>query len=60
MLPVGIPGMIGVVETVMSTLYTVMGVPPNLSVAATLMIRVVMLWFQATLGGLFTLILQKR
>jgi len=60
MLPVGIPGMIGVVETVMSTLYTVMGVPPNLSVAATLMIRMVMLWFQATLGGLFTLILQKR
>lgn len=59
MLPVGIPGMVGVVESVMATLYTVMGVPPNLSIAATLMIRVVMLWFQVLLGGFFTFLLQK-
>ncbi|MGP3667805.1 MAG: lysylphosphatidylglycerol synthase transmembrane domain-containing protein [Candidatus Bathyarchaeota archaeon] len=59
MLPVGIPGMIGVVETIMPILYNVMGVPLNLGIAATLMIRLVMLWFQAALGGIFTLITQK-
>ncbi|MGQ9781176.1 MAG: lysylphosphatidylglycerol synthase transmembrane domain-containing protein [Nitrososphaeria archaeon] len=50
--PIGIPGMVGVVETVMSGLYVIAGVPLSLSVAATVMIRLIMMWLEALVGGL--------
>ncbi|RLG91478.1 MAG: hypothetical protein DRO36_04170 [Candidatus Hecatellales archaeon] len=59
MIPIGIPGMVGVVESVMASLYTVIGVPLSLSIAATLMIRAVMFWFQVFMGGVSTILLQK-
>jgi len=52
MIPVGIPGMIGIVETVMATLYSLVGIPSAISVAATLMIRIVMLWFEIAIGSI--------
>ncbi|MEM2740281.1 MAG: flippase-like domain-containing protein, partial [Candidatus Bathyarchaeia archaeon] len=52
MIPVGIPGMVGVVETVMATLYSLAGIPSAISVAATLMIRIVMLWFEVAIGSI--------
>jgi len=59
MIPVGIPGMVGVVESIMSTLYTATGVPINLSVAATLLIRAIILWFQILVGGILTFRLKE-
>jgi len=59
MVPIGIPGMVGVVESAMSTLYMAAGVSTNLSVAATLMIRIIMLWFQVLVGGILTLKLRE-
>ncbi len=58
--PVGIPGMVGVVETVMSGLYAVSGVPLSLSVAATVMIRLIMMWLEALIGGLVFVGYSKR
>lgn len=52
MIPIGIPGMIGVVETIMAALYSLVGIPSAISVAATLMIRIVMLWFEIAIGGI--------
>ncbi|MEM3403052.1 MAG: flippase-like domain-containing protein [Nitrososphaeria archaeon] len=51
-IPIGIPGMVGFVETIMSGLYVISGIPLGLSVAATVMIRLVMMWFEALIGGL--------
>jgi len=48
--PVGIPGEIGLTEIVMITLYTVLGVPPAISAAATVLIRVLTLWFKLLMG----------
>jgi len=58
--PIGIPGMVGVVETVMSGLYVVSGIPLSLSVAATVMIRLVMMWFEAFIGGVIFLLYSRR
>ena len=58
--PIGIPGMVGVVETVMSGLYVVSGIPLSLSVAATVMIRLVMMWFEALIGGIIFLLYSRR
>jgi uncharacterized protein (TIRG00374 family) len=59
-IPVGIPGMIGIVETVMSGLYVASGIPLSLSVAATVMIRLVMMWFEALIGGIVFLAYSRR
>jgi len=59
-IPIGIPGMVGFVETVMSGLYTIAGVPFGLSVAATVMIRLVMMWFEALVGGLIFWLYSRR
>jgi uncharacterized protein (TIRG00374 family) len=58
MISVGIPGMVGIVETVMATLYSLVGIPSAISVAATLMVRMVMLWFEIAIGGIALLLLR--
>jgi uncharacterized protein (TIRG00374 family) len=58
MIPVGIPGMVGIVETIMATLYSLVGIPSAISVAATLMIRMVMLWFEIAIGSIALLLLR--
>jgi hypothetical protein len=59
-LPLGIPGMVGIQETVMSGLYTISGIPLGLSVAATIMIRLVMTWYEALVGGTLFVLYSRR
>ncbi len=48
--PVGIPAEIGVTEIAMTTLFGVFGVPLNVSAAATVLIRIVSVWFRFLIG----------
>ncbi|MEM3786184.1 MAG: flippase-like domain-containing protein [Nitrososphaeria archaeon] len=59
-IPIGVPGMVGIVETIMSGLYTLAGIPLSVSVAATMMIRVIMMWFEALIGGIAFALYAKR
>lgn len=51
--PAGIPGDIGVVEIVMTTLYRLLlpGIPPATIAAATILIRALTLWIKLVIGG---------
>jgi uncharacterized protein (TIRG00374 family) len=49
-IPLGIPGEVGFMEIVMTILYTLLGVPIAISAAATLLTRVVTLWFKLIVG----------
>jgi len=60
MIPIGVPGMIGVVEVTMIALYTATGIPPAVGAAGTLLIRIVMLWFEALVGGFTTYLVVLR
>jgi glycosyltransferase 2 family protein len=59
MLPIFLPGGIGVVDILMTTLYMTVGIPKQASAGATIMVRFVTLWFLTTLGGLVTIYLVK-
>ncbi|WP_174591537.1 lysylphosphatidylglycerol synthase transmembrane domain-containing protein [Methanocella conradii] len=59
MLPIFLPGGIGVVDIVMTTLYMTVGIPMESAAGATIMVRFVTLWFLTTVGGLATLYLVK-
>jgi len=50
-IPIGIPGEVGIPEIVMTTLYTLLGVPIAMSAVATLLIRVLTLWVKLLIGG---------
>jgi len=49
-IPLGVPGEVGLVEIVMTSLYTLMGVPIHMSAVATLLIRVLTLWVRLLVG----------
>ena len=49
-IPIGVPGEVGVVEIVMTGVYGLFGVPLGISVAATVLIRVLTVWFRFLLG----------
>jgi len=49
--PLGIPGEVGLVEIVMTSLYTLFGVPIALSAVATVLIRILTLWVRLLIGG---------
>lgn len=49
-IPLGIPGEVGFMEIVMTTLYALLGVPIVVSAAATVLTRVVTLWFKLVVG----------
>jgi len=51
-IPLGIPGEVGLLEVVMATLYTLLGIPIAVSVVATILIRVLTLWTRLLIGGL--------
>lgn len=59
MLPIFLPGGIGVVDIVMTTLYVTVGMSKNAAAGATIMVRIVTLWFLTALGGLITLYLTR-
>ena len=48
--PLGIPGEVGLVEIVMTSLYGLLGVPLGISAAATVLIRVLWVWLRLLLG----------
>jgi len=59
MLPIFLPGGIGLVDIIMTTLYMTVGIPKEDAAGATIMVRLVTLWFLTTVGGLVTLYLVK-
>ncbi|MFQ6087008.1 MAG: hypothetical protein ACE5OV_03200, partial [Candidatus Bathyarchaeia archaeon] len=55
-IPVGIPGEIGIVEILMTTLYTILlpdvpGVTPAIVTVATILIRALTLWAKLIISG---------
>jgi hypothetical protein len=60
MLPLFLPGGVGLVDIVMSTLFTAIGLPMHSAVAATIIIRLIQLWLLTALGGLATAYLVKK
>jgi len=59
MLPLFLPGGIGVVDIVMTTLYMTVGIQKETAAGATMIVRFVTLWFLTAVGGLVTLYLVK-
>ena len=49
-IPVGIPFEVGIPEATMTTLYIAMGVDPALSATATILTRIITLWFRFFVG----------
>jgi hypothetical protein len=49
-IPIGVPGEVGLVEIVMTSLYGLLGVPLGISAAATVLIRILWVWFRLLLG----------
>jgi len=60
MLPIFLPGGVGLVDIVMSTFFTAIGLPAHSAVAATILIRIIQLWLVTAIGGLATAYLVKK
>ncbi|MDM7913286.1 MAG: flippase-like domain-containing protein [Methanotrichaceae archaeon] len=60
MLPLFLPGGVGLVDIVMITLFTAIGVPMHSAVAATILTRLIQLWLLTALGGAATAYLVKK
>jgi len=59
-LPLGLPGGVGLVEILMTALFSAVGVSIYDAAAVTILIRLVQLWFLALLGGISTVHLLRR
>jgi len=59
MLPIFLPGGIGIVDIIMTTLYMTVGITKEAAAGATILVRFVTLWFLTTVGGIMTLYLAK-
>jgi uncharacterized protein (TIRG00374 family) len=53
-IPLGIPGEVGLTEIVMSSFYTMLGIPIDIAAAATILISLVTTWFKLFVGYLAT------
>lgn len=60
MLPLVLPGGVGLVDIVMITLFSAVGVPMQYAVAATILSRLIQLWFLTIVGGIATAYLLKK
>jgi hypothetical protein len=60
LLPTFLPGGVGLVDIVMTMLYRSMGVPSIQAAGATILIRLVTLWFLTATGGFMTLYLARH
>jgi uncharacterized protein (TIRG00374 family) len=49
-IPIGIPFEVGLPEAVMTTLYISMGINPALAATATILVRIITLWFRFFIG----------
>ena len=52
--PLGVPGEVGLVEIVMTSLYALLGIPLGISAAATVLIRLLRVWLRLLVGFLVT------
>jgi uncharacterized protein (TIRG00374 family) len=59
LLPTFLPGGIGLVDIIMTSLYLAMGIPKVAAAGATIMVRLVTLWFLTSVGGLVTVYLLR-
>lgn len=50
-IPIGVPGEMGVLDVIMASLYTLLGVPIAVSAVATVLIRALTLWMRLLIGG---------
>jgi len=53
-IPLGVPGEVGLTEIVMTTSYHLIGIDIEISAAATVLIRVLTLWFRLLIGYVIT------
>lgn len=60
MLPIFLPGGIGLVDIVMITLFSAIGVPMHSAVAASILIRLIQLWLLTAMGGISTAYLVRK
>lgn len=60
MLPLFLPGGLGLVDIVMITLFNAIGIPMHAAVASTILIRLIQLWFLTALGGISMAYLIKK
>ncbi len=51
MVPVGIPGMLGVMEVSMTTFFIGFGIPADVAASATILTRLVMFWFELSISA---------
>lgn len=54
MIPVGIPAMLGIVEASMTATFTVLGVPVEIASSASILTRIIMVWFEVAVTGSIT------
>lgn len=52
-IPLGIPGEVGIIDITMTGLFTALGISPVISATATILTRIVTLWFNLLIGGIF-------
>jgi uncharacterized protein (TIRG00374 family) len=50
MIPIGIPGMVGVMEVSMTAFFMGFGIPPALAASATILTRLVIFWFELVIS----------
>jgi len=51
MIPIGIPGMVGVMEVSMTTFFIGFGIPEGIAASATILTRLVMFWFELLISA---------
>jgi len=59
-MPLFIPGMMGITEAAMTTLFSTLGLSPAEAASAAILIRVPMLWSRLLIGGLVTVYVFKN
>lgn len=52
LMPIGIPGLVGVMEVAMTAVFVGFGIPADIAASATLLTRLVVFWFELGLGTL--------
>lgn len=54
MMPVGIPAMLGIVEASMTATFIALGIPPAIASSASILTRIVAVWFEVAVTGAVT------
>ncbi len=52
MIPIGIPGLLGIMEVSMTAAFAGFGIPIPIATSATILTRLVIFWFELVLGGI--------